>query len=104
MSMNEKVKLYLDLATNGVTEELIPMRKKLKDLTPKDWPEDPCITCISWVATSQEINLGECRFNTPKESKKNGELGTYPLTPPHYFCQKHCHRKYKTLSYAPNKK
>ena len=102
--MNEKVQTYLNSNKYSINLKSIKFRKKLKDLEPSDWPKDPCISCLSWVPVSQEMHLGECRLNAPKPSDKKGDsIAVFPTTPPHYFCQKHCDRDSKTLSYKPDR-
>ena len=104
MSMNEKVEDYLKRNTLEIDRKEIKVRKKLKDLEPKDWPSYPCISCLSWVPISEEMHLGECRLNSPRPSEKKGDsIATFPMTPPHFFCQKHCDRKQKRLSYKPKR-
>jgi hypothetical protein len=84
ISDEKRIKLHLEVELNKV-----PIKKKLKDITPADWPKDSCITCRWWIAVSKEYHLGECHNNVPRRGHKNPEIPEYAMTPPNDFCKHH---------------
>jgi len=87
----------------AVTEEMIPVRKKLSDITADEMPDDACYNCRYWVAVSKELHLGECHANSPRRGK-SPEIPEYPQTPPQDFCRHHWHRKKDGSTFNPNNK
>lgn len=102
MSMNHKVESWLEKKRY---KEPILISKKLSEINDDEWPSNPCLTCRWWVATSPEMNLGECRNSPPRRGSKSPQVPEHPLTPPNHFCRQHWNRDeyYTEGTHAPRR-